>query len=207
MTIVAITGFAIGKITFTISCQMLQPSITAASSISVGSCFKYAVRRSVLNEIELAAYGKINAHFPLNPKKILILYTGNNKINGETDNPKIKNPYNKLFAFGCLNSILAITKELQNVIISSNTTDNIHTTKVFAYNCGKFNVSNACLKLSRLNAFGIANGLDMISELDLNESNTIHKNGNTTIAVIMIIAAYIAIFFLFGTIPIHLFLL
>ena len=160
---------------------MLQPSITAASSISVGSCFKYAVRRSVLNEIELAAYGKINAHFPLNPKKILILYTGNNKINGETDNPKIKNPYNKLFAFGCLNSILAITKELQNVIISSNTTDNIHTTKVFAYNCGKFNVSNACLKLSRLNAFGIANGLDMISELDLNESNTIHKNGNTTI--------------------------
>ena len=75
------------------------------------------------------------------------------------------------------------------------------------YNCGKFNVSNACLKLSRLNAFGIANGLDMISELDLNESNTIHKNGNTTIAVIMIIAAYIAIFFLFGTIPIHLFLL
>ena len=171
--IVAITGFAIGKITFTISCQMLQPSITAASSISVGSCFKYAVRRSVLNEIELAAYGKINAHFPLNPKKILILYTGNNKINGETDNPKIKNPYNKLFAFGCLNSILAITKELQNVIISSNTTDNIHTTKVFAYNCGKFNVSNACLKLSRLNAFGIANGLDMISELDLNESNTI----------------------------------
>ena len=83
----------------------------------------------------------------------------------------------------------------------------IHTTKVFAYNCGKFNVSNACLKLSRLNAFGIANGLDMISELDLNESNTIHKNGNTTIAVIMIIATYIAIFFLFGTIPIHLFLL
>lgn len=69
---------------------MLQPSITAASSISVGSCFKYAVRRSVLNEIELAAYGKINAHFPFNPKKILILYTGNNKINGETDNPKSK---------------------------------------------------------------------------------------------------------------------
>ena len=90
--------------------------------------------------------------------------------------PKIENPYNKLFAFGCLNSILAITKELQNVIISSNTTDNIHTAKVFAYNCGKFNVSNACLKLSRLNAFGIANGLDMISELDLNESKSKGRN-------------------------------
>ena len=121
-------------------------------------------------------------------------------MNGETDNPRIKKPYNNFLSFGCLNSIRAITNELQKVIINSNTTDTTHTSNVFAYNLGKSRVSSACLKLSRLNDAGKANGLDIISELVLNESKTIQRNGNTTIAVINAITIYMAVFFFFGII-------
>jgi len=100
---------------------------------------------SVLKEIEVAIYGKISASFPLSPKKTLILYTGNSRINGDIDNPIIKKPYSIFLIFSFLNSILARTKELQNVIISSAARETIHTKSVFPYNLGNFSVSSACL--------------------------------------------------------------
>ena len=54
MTIVAITGFVIGKIILTIRSHKLHPSIIAASSISVGKAFKYPTNSNVLNEIDVA---------------------------------------------------------------------------------------------------------------------------------------------------------
>ena len=57
---VASTGFAIGTKILVMSCHKFTPSISAASSSSLGTVRRYAVNSSVLKEMDVAIYGKIS---------------------------------------------------------------------------------------------------------------------------------------------------